>query len=357
MMDFSILKTEALRVARNVCGLQQINYFPYALPQPGRIFHIFDAPFFRQVRDHEAADWIVVMVNSNFPELAEKDIVYLNATKKPILLLDRIDSPVVWFRQFDRLENLVYVLKNRNFRDLEWNNKPLFNWRMHLELIRQSLGLPETYNEYLPDASSEKGLAALEPALRPEDMTKVRTLNWDFFSSHMGEYMLPHLGPSVPFEARDIDLFCVSSGKRGILGTFRERLKEEVERIGKKHGLKVCTESLPKAEFNERLRHSKISISAPGWGEQVHADWYAVHSAVGLFKPDCSYMKMQPDLYQERYVDFFPHSFEGLEEKILEKLSGYEAYTQKVLAAQKLIRSTSKRGLQQELFELLMVAR
>jgi hypothetical protein len=355
-MDVAILKTETSRLLRNMLGLEQINYFPYALPQPGRVFHIFDSPLFRQVRDHDAADWVVVMINSNFPSLSEKDIHYLNATGKPVLLLERTDCPVVWFRQFEQLENLKLVLKNRNFRDMTWNNRQLFNWRMHLELIRQSLGLPDDYKEYLPDASSEAGVGPLTPALRPEDLAKVHTLNWDFFSSHMGEYMFPHLADPVPFTEREIDLFCVSSDKRGILGTFRERLKAEVERIGNKHKLTVCTAQLPKEDFNRKLRQSKISISAPGWGEQVHADWYAAHSAVGLFKPDCAYMKMQPDLYQEKFVDFFDHGLETLEEKVMQALNAFPAYQQKITGMRTLIQSTTKTGLQQELFKLLTAA-
>lgn len=233
--------TQLKRGLRSVTGLPQIRYFPYAVPQPGRLFHIFDSARFRQVGHHDAADWVVFMINSNFPRLSEKDIWYLNATKKPLLLLERADSPVVWFRQFAELDNLKVVLKNRNFRDLDWNNRTLFNWRMHLELIRESLGLPETYTEEIPDASSGKGRGPLLPPLREEDLRRIHTLNWDFFSSHMGEYMEPHRETPVPYSQRETDVFCVSSDKRGLLGTFRRKLKAEVERIGAAHGLKAET--------------------------------------------------------------------------------------------------------------------
>lgn len=331
----------------------QVRYFPYAQPQPDRSFEVFDDARFRRVADAGKADWIVTMINSAKPRLTEEEISFLNAAGKPVLLLERGDSCMVWFRQFKEVRHLRYVLKNRNFRDLEWNNRPVFNWRMHLDRIRESLDLDRDFNESIPDASGNRGWGPLEPPLEREDLAKVRTLTWDFFSSPLGKPVEPHHGEPVPFSRRNNDVFCVSSGKRGILGQFRLRIKERVKEIGDRNGLKVVTGPLPKEKFNDVLRHSRISVSAPGWGEQVHADWYAVYSAVALFKQECDYVRQEPDLYRPEWVEFFDYRLKNLEEKILRYLEAFSENEARILSLRQQFVDFRKDDLRDRLYHLL----
>ncbi len=331
----------------------QVRYFPYAQPQPDRSFEVFDDIRFRRVSRPGSADWIVAMINTAKPRLTEEEIGFINAQNKPVLLLERNDSCVVWFRQFKEVPNLRLVLKNRNFRDLAWNNNPVFNWRMHLDRIRESLDLPVDFNEFIPDASGSQGWGRLEPALEEEDYAKIRTLTWDFFSSALGKPVDSHRADPIPFEDREWDVFCVSSGKRGILGEFRKRVRDRVVAIGERNGLRVQTDPLSKERFDDVLRHSRISVSAPGWGEQVHADWYAVYSAVALFKQECGYVRQEPDLYRDDWVEFFEFRLGDLEEKILRYLDSYSRNQGRILELRERFLAFRKDDLRERLYSLL----
>lgn len=309
---------------------EELRYFLFSIKQPNRIIHVLDQEGLVEVDNAEDADVLFTMINTAQPHLSNDEIRFLNETGKPVVLLERVDSCVVWFRQFDQLDNLKLVLKNRNFRNLEDNNRDFFLWREHLDRIREAMKLPLDYNEPIPDASSGTGRGKLA-RMSEEDCRKVKTVAWDFMSSPLGRVVKAHGSKMIPFEQRDIDVFCVSSPKEGILGESRMAIKNEVERIGREHGLKVETRSLSKEEFSDRLRRAKISVSANGWGEQVHADWYAVFSAVSLFKPDCRYVKMVPDLYREGNVSFFHHDLSDLESKILGELENFEERKPRIL--------------------------
>ena len=329
------------RVQDSVTGDQPVRYFLFSIKQPRRIAHVFSTDRMMEVDNAADADVIFTMISCAHPRLLPEEIEFLNETGKPVVVLERADSCVVWFRQFGELRNLRLVLKNRNFRNLEDNNKTFFLWRMHLERIREAMGLPEEYNEAIPDASSGVGRGKL-PEMTPRDQDRVRTVPWDFMSSPLGAPVRDHGDSMVPFAKRDIDVFCVSSPKEGILGKSREAIKREVERIGREHGLVVETGPLSRSDFADRLRRSKISVSANGWGEQVHADWYAVFSAVALFKPDCGYVRMVPDLYLDENVTFFHHGLADLEEKILGVLNGFSEREERLLALREEFRSQTE---------------
>jgi len=347
-MDFHYLDTQVRRRLYPFFRKDQIRYYMHGPLQPGREYHAFDAPWFRQVFHPDEADWVVVMVNTNFPRLADKDIWFLNLTKKPVLVLERADAAVVWFRQFRELDNLRLVVKNSNYRDLAWNNRPVFYGRMHLEKIRRAFDLPETHTEPMPDASDGMGYGPLSPELREADLAKIRTLPWDVYCSPLS--CVDEVPPSpVPFADRTVDVFCVSSDKRGILGRFRRRLRDRVAEIGDRNGLKVQTERLPQAAFMETLRSSRLSVSAPGWGEHVRADWHAVLSNVTLLKPECGYVLMDPDVYHPDIIEFFEYTLADLETRILALLARGEAGQEKAEKARQRIVQTSKAMIQERL--------
>jgi hypothetical protein len=318
-----------------------LKYYLYHIPELVRLEPILDTTLAQKEDNVNNADFVLTMVESR-KQHEDKHIEFLNSTNKPIIIVERVDSCPLWFRYFDNLPNLVCIYKNRNFRDLKRNNDILFKGRQHYLMIHKALKLSLKYNCKEHDLSKEWKMQALKP-ISNENINKIRTILWDFHSSPIGKYSSEHqVNQSLLIEQRVNDVFCVNHERPGIQDLLRNRVKHIVRNLPEKY--KTITQKMEKSDYDKLFRQSKVCIACPGWGEWVHMDGYAMMSRVVLLKPECDYIKMDPDIYQEgKYYVPFKYDLKDLNHKIKYYVDNYESQeVQDMLdRAETLIRSIS----------------
>ncbi len=227
-----------------------------------------------------------------FNELSKTKQNNLLNFKGPIVILERVDSAVCWFRDFDKLPNAV-VFKNRIMRPASLQNEIMYYGRYHYKLVHD-LCHKELANmrENQKDISKDWGLKALKP-IAETDLSKVRAVNWDFHSSFLSKRMQPYL--TLSNQPKIYDVFCVNRDKDGIQGFYRKKAKDIVNKMSK---LKILTKPIPKDKYPKMLASSKIAVSVWGHGETTHLDNYAWYSKVLLIKPESGHVLSNPDFYQ-----------------------------------------------------------
>ena len=69
------------------------------------------------VKDLNKADILLYTIDSrvNFCNLPKNEKNLLINSKIPVILVERLDSAVTWFREFDQIPNLKAVFKNRDY--------------------------------------------------------------------------------------------------------------------------------------------------------------------------------------------------------------------------------------------------
>lgn len=318
-----------------------LKYFIYHCPEFTRLEPILQTQKAVRVNNVDECDFILSMVESR-KQFNENDIEYLNKTNKPLIIVERVDSCPIWFRDFNKLHHLKLVIKNRNFRNIQDNNEIMFKGRHHYLLIHKAFKLSTKYNCKEHDISRNWKMNKLE-YIDDIHFDKIKTLLWDFHSSPLSLYSKEHVNQPVNISDRLIDVFCVSRSRYGIQDILRNRVKNIVNKMGTKYN--VLTNKLDKSEYDKLFRMSKVCIACPGWGEWVHMDGYALLSRVILLKPECDYVKMDPDIYQKNtfYIPF-KYDLSDLSEKIEYCINNYhtEDIQQMLDRGEQLIRNLCK---------------
>lgn len=67
---------------------------------------------------------------------------------------------------------------------------------------------------------------------------------------------------------------------------------------------------VPQPQYNEEIKHCKITLSPFGWGELCFRDFEAVLNGSLLLKPDMSHLETWPDIFKP-YETYVPFSWEA----------------------------------------------
>jgi hypothetical protein len=244
--------------------------------------------------------------------------------KKPIIILERLDSAVTWVREFEKY-NIIGILKNRVARDAKINNTALYSGRYHAKLITDNLKsdlIKPIIN------GKKKDLAAkyfpeikILSKISPENLNKIQASLWDFNSSPVAKKM-NFFKNNTDF-TKTIDVFCVHTIRPGVIGEHR---KIAINTVNNMKNIKSFTEKCSPDVYNNNFIQSKICVACWGFGEWTHMDGYALYSKTILVKPNTDHVQMEPDLYNsKRYIPCKP-DFSDLEEIIKNILNNYEDY-------------------------------
>jgi hypothetical protein len=302
------------------------------------------------VNDFTKSDLIIFLVNSrdNLINLKEK-YNFLFKTTKPIILLERLDSSITWCRNLDKIKNLKAIIKNRVIRPSVLQNSQLYNGRYHSYLIYECIK-NKKYNlikNKRKDLSKKfyKGLNRL-PVIPDNYLEKIHPILWDFHSSPVSSKMTPYRNKDIDFNSKNIDIFCIHSPHKEMIGWARQEIFNVLNKIKKKFRkkykikLNIVTGKLKPNEYIDKFRKSKICIACWGHGEWVHMDGYAMYSGVILIKPDTSHVQMRPDIYKpnETYIPCNP-DFSNLEKIIKNTIDNYDKYKNMLIKNRDLVMS------------------
>ena len=292
-------------------------------------YNIYENKNIQITEDINEADLLIFLINStkNFKNLNDNDKKMLKESKIPVIILERFDSSVSWFREFDMVPNLVAVIKNRLIEPIENMNSEYFYGRYHYRLMYDSYYSETKINEFKEkDLSNSvyKGLKIL-PKINENDLKKFHHVLWDFNSSPLSRTCRYFRNYEVDFnKVREYDVFCVNRDKSGIQGWGRNKAKNIINNM---KDLNVITKGLSQDEFNEKLINSKIGVACWGWGEWIHMDASAMYGGTILIKPDTGYVRMYPDIYINN-ITYIPckADYSDLEEKIRYVLENYDSF-------------------------------
>lgn len=278
-------------------------------------------------------DAILLVVNSRFSliNLSKQSTKYF-LSKKPIIILERLDSAVTWVREIDKYPQIVAVIKNRISRTNDINNAKLFCGRYHAHLITKGLDekyhIPITNNKKNKEDIAEKfyDIEQTWGEISDNAFSKIHSILWDFESSPLSERMNFYKKNYLRYSERTNDIFCVHTIRGGLIGKHREQAKEIVDSL-KNNSIKVFTDNCDSVDYQNNFISSKVCVGCWGYGEWTHNDGYAMYSKIVLIKPDSSYVKMDPDIYEpgKRYIPCKP-DLSDLREKILYVLNNYNNF-------------------------------
>lgn len=215
----------------------------------------------------------------------------------PVILLERVDSAILWARNFGVIKTLIGVFKNRIMRKVKNNNMPTYRLRVHYRSIMDHIIIDPKTNKMGDLSDQIPNLRELKPREIAWLDKLISPVLWDFHSSILSDRMQPYhtFNKSV---TKDIDVFCVCSERDPISGAARKHAKHIIRSIP---SIKHCVEPLESKKYINYFCRSLICVSCWGFGEWTHMDGYAMFARTILIKPDSDYVKMIPDIYQNKH--------------------------------------------------------
>jgi len=233
--------------------------------------------------------------------------------KYPHIFLDEEESASIsdLVRRSLRNPYTIAVFKNTTLRPKSLYNLPI---KYHFKLIMDGFS-----------ASKKIKYSSLSQA----EQQKMRSVLWDIQRSPFKNILHPLTEQIIDFETeRPVDVFFAGTiNENNPAGLHRALLMKKL-RAMKQFEIITHSGRLPKEEYLDLLRASKIAVSPWGNGEWAWRDYEAMYSGAVVIKPDTSFVLAVPDLYRNNkyYVACKP-DFSDLEEKIAYVLENYEKFT------------------------------
>lgn len=213
------------------------------------------------------------------------------STGKPTILLERVDGAQLRAsRQF--LPRVAGVIKSYAFRDRSQYNRE--HDRAHIRLLHEAGIKPEgaLHRDELP-----------QPQLSDDELAKIH-VGYSGFGCYDTIGVALDVCVDVELEGdRPVDVHF--AGMVNYLNP--EGLPTEVD-LHRKAALKVAEDwpgksiaspgrQIPRLEYYDQMRQSKVVISPWGWGEATYRDYEAMALGAVVLKPDSRYMEAWPDIY------------------------------------------------------------
>lgn len=292
------------------------------------------------IDNFENSDLILFLINSrsNLDNLSS-EYQYIFNTEIPIILLERVDSALTWARNLDKIKNLLGVFKNRKLRNVELQNSDnTYYGKYQFYFIHKDYKI----NNLIYDKGTDIGIELYPKQtklkeLSKENIKKIMCVLWDFHSSPLCQKLsMNHFRSNEINFRKTIDVFCVNQVKtNNFVNIPRIKAKKIVESL---NNYKTITNNLKPNEYEKVFAQSKIAVACWGFGEWVHMDAYALYAGAILIKPDCSHVRMYPDIYQSNKT-YIPcrHDYSDLKEIIIDVLENYNKYIPKIIKNRKFL--------------------
>ena len=135
-----------------------------------------------------------------------------------------------------------------------------------------------------------------------------------------------------------LDAICLMNTKfsRNSVGFQRKLLNEKVSKL--KNLNLVYNVRLNKKNYYQKLRNSKVSLGAFGWGEVCYREFEAIKCGSAILFPDMSYIETWPNIYieNETYISY-DLDFENFEQKLKDLISNLKLRKKLILNSQQIL--------------------
>lgn len=237
----------------------------------------------------------------------------LDFKKFPIIILDGEESASLdgRLRRCLKVPAVKAVFKNTVLRDVSKYNET--NYKYHFGLVYQGFG---------------KRYPSTKPSFTDDELSKIHQVLWDTNRSFLRRGMEGLVLQDINFEKeRPIDVFFAGSvSERRVPGIHRCQMIKALKAL-RGYNVVVHDKRIPKQEFLNTLKRSKIVISPWGNGEWCWRDYEAILAGAVMIKPDTSFVQAYPDLYQnDKYYVPCQSNFSDLNKKIDVILKDYSKY-------------------------------
>ena len=164
------------------------------------------------------ADLLIYLINSstNLINASEEDKIMLKESNIPVIILERLDSSISWFREFDMIPNLKGIIKNRLIEPIDYMNSEYYYGRYHYRLMYNSFIINNNINIKEKDLSNSfyAGLQKL-PLISNDNLKKFHHTLWDIKSSPLGGPCKNLRKFTINYnDKRYYDIFCVNREKK-----------------------------------------------------------------------------------------------------------------------------------------------
>lgn len=295
-----------------------IHYFKDSFRENNLDFNFFN----RITKDFYKADYLIIsnrfFLNNFSVKLSNK--IKLNYNKnllREIKKIYKINKNIIWFDLKDSAGNLQreifpylkkYV-KNQVYRELSWYNKEFYRDRYFSDFYQNKYKI-EKY-DFSPNY----------PKLQEIELNKIH-LGWnigvgryfdilnksifqkyyDILKLKINKKSLVNLNNTLKFynfNKKNLNFF--------FQGNLRETTQKQSIHFCRQKIIKILTEKfnfnfqnerLNHKNFLDKLRNSKISIGAFGWGEVCYREFEAAMMGTAVFFPNISYLKTWPNIYE-----------------------------------------------------------
>jgi hypothetical protein len=209
----------------------------------------------------------------------------------PAILLERIDSAVVLARKEISDPNVIGIIKNTILRTSELNNAVYTYGRYHATIISNLLGAGAPV---FPDPVHTRTVI-------PEDCMQKLECGFTYGSYDHLRSIFSNSVPPDNTSLRLTDVSFAGTVNYGAAEIINIHRKQAAANILQMKSLKVnVTEGrlLNYQSYVRSLMASKICVSPWGLGEACYRDFEAILCGCVLVKPDSSFVKSAPDIYQ-----------------------------------------------------------
>ena len=134
--------------------------------------------------------------------------------------------------------------------------------------------------------------------LEPDDLTKLY-LGWSTALDDKHMELLEEMKPRTPPSAKDIDVLCRASLPQDWSFPLRNAVISKVQPLiaSRRTAISLPTSRVPRKQYYEELRRSRICISPFGYGEVCGRDIEAIICGCLLVKPEMSHIRSYPDIF------------------------------------------------------------
>jgi len=209
----------------------------------------------------------------------------LESTQAPVIILERIDGAQLGTsRRFLSHPKVLGVIKNTTFVDPQKHNQ--WGGRHHVDIYRDTMGLPKLENRIPNPQLTEKDLAKIE-------------LGYSYCAyERLGACF------DVPWKVEDTrpNVYCfmgtVNYGEESVT-SHRRSLLTKLSTFTDWPGICEGQRFVHNTEYANLLVKSKICVSPWGYGEACYRDYEALATGCIVIKPSNEYVKSDPDIFRD----------------------------------------------------------
>lgn len=233
---------------------------------------------------------IQLIHHSRLPDITSFDI--------PTIILERIDSAVILSRKQIADKNVIGIIKNTVLDPPELNNALFTYGRYHATIISNLLGVRAPA---LPDP------VHTQTQIDPVNFIKLET-GFTYGSYDHLKKLFDVSSPPDNISSRPIEISfagTVNYGAAEIINIHRRQAINALKKMSAYNTTVIEGRKYAHSMYLKNLCESKICISPWGLGEACYRDYEAILSGCVLVKPDSSFIKSNPNIYQNN-VTYVP---------------------------------------------------